>query len=61
MLPAKFTRDAKRIAILERNYKEGVDREKMPLNERIALDMEALKVTPEHLMRLRVIAGLDKP
>lgn len=60
MLPAKYTRDAKRVAILERNYKEGVEREKLPLNHRVTLDMEVLKVTPEHLMRLRVIAGLDK-
>lgn len=60
MIAPKYTRESKRVANLERNYKEGVDREKMPLQERIALDMEVLKVSDEHLANLRIAAGLDK-
>lgn len=60
MRPARFTRDPKRIAILEQNWKEGVEREALPLQERIISDMQALNVSVEHLARLRVAAGLDK-
>jgi hypothetical protein len=58
MYKPSFTRDPVRIQILERNFEEGVTREKIPFVKRSANDVELMKPDALHISQLRRACGL---
>ncbi|KAF8285847.1 hypothetical protein C3747_53g19 [Trypanosoma cruzi] len=52
MSQPRFTTNPERIARLQENYDAGVEREKMPNEEREKLDLECFNVSPAQLAAL---------
>ncbi|PWV16788.1 hypothetical protein C3747_21g192c [Trypanosoma cruzi] len=52
MSQPRFTTNPERIARLQENYDAGVEREKMPNEEREKLDLECFNLSPAQLAAL---------
>lgn len=55
---AVYTRDPKRVARLMQNESEGRERERLPYNDRLRLDIVATTADTAHVRNLRASAGL---
>lgn len=59
MFSPSFTRDPVRIQILQRNYEEGVSREKVNYQKRAEDDLKLMNPSPLHISKLRHAVGLN--
>lgn len=55
---AEYTRDPKKIAIIQRNAAAGWKREQLPDAQKDALDRQEMTVSDAHIRELRMRVGL---